>query len=69
MTTADKAPRHFPVTTQTAMDLETWTAKPTRYFALCGYESENAKEFVIPWSYKPEQVTCPGCRKQKAEET
>jgi len=48
--------KHFPVRIDTSLN------KPTHYVALCGYESDDKSEFVIPWSYKVEQLTCDGCR-------
>ena len=51
--------RHFPVRTDTR------PGKPTHYVARCGYESDNKDEFVTPWNYKLEQVTCEGCLEMK----
>lgn len=44
--------RHYPARTA--------TDTTTVYTALCGYESEDRKQFANP--AKPEQVTCEGCR-------
>jgi hypothetical protein len=52
-----KPPRHFPVRTE---------ANPPRWYALCGFESNDRKQFVDPRNYKVGQVTCEGC-KGKAE--
>jgi hypothetical protein len=50
---APKPPRHFPVRTD---------SQPPHWYARCGYDSTNGKEFVNPQQYKPEQVTCDGCQ-------
>ena len=50
-----KPPRHFPVCTE---------ANPPRWYALCGHESNDPREFVNPQAYKPEQVAA-CCRNYK----
>jgi hypothetical protein len=54
-----KLQKHFPVRTE---------ANPPRWYALCGYDSDNAKEFVNPQAYKPEQVAA-CCKKYKKLES
>lgn len=43
--------RHYPARTRN---------QPPRWYALCGYESADKREFANP--AKPEQVTCEACR-------